>query len=151
MRPSMAYPSRRKSFPFYKILTPRDLDAVVTYVRSVPPVRNEVQPSVYKASMHVELVPGAEKPFEETALRDPVVRGFYLATTAHCMECHARRPDGAYDFTNWLGKGGHEMRGPYGTVTVRNITSHPKSGIGMDRCGDQAGAYSRNIARWTRF
>src|SRR6516225_10098500 len=65
MRPSMAYPSRRKSFPFYKILTPRDLDAVVTYVRSVPPVRNEVQPSVYKASMHVELVPGAEKPFEE--------------------------------------------------------------------------------------
>ena len=101
--------------------------------------------------MHVELVPGAEKPFEETALRDPVVRGFYLATIAHCMECHARRPDGAYDFTNWLGKGGHEMRGPYGTVTVRNITSHPKSGIGMDRCGDQAGAYSRNIARWTRF
>jgi hypothetical protein len=46
------------------------------------------------------------------------------------MECHARRPDGAYDFTNWLGKGGHEMRGPFGTVTVRNITSHAKSGIG---------------------
>jgi hypothetical protein len=57
--------------PFYKILTPRDLDAVVSYVRSVPPVRNEVQPPVYKAPMHVELIPGAEKPFEETALRDP--------------------------------------------------------------------------------
>jgi len=45
-------------FPFYKILTPRDLDAVVTYVRSVRPVRNEVQPPVYKTPMHVELIPG---------------------------------------------------------------------------------------------
>ena len=147
MRPSMAYPSGRKSFPFYKILTPRDLDAVVTYVRSVPPVRNEVQPSVYKAPMHVELVPGAEKPFEETALRDPVVRGFYLATIAHCMECHARRPDGAYDFTNWLGKGGHEMRGPYGTVTVRNITSHPKSGIGEWTDAEIKRALTQGISR----
>lgn len=117
-------------FAFYKILTPRDLDAVVNYVRSVRSVRNEVQPPVYKAPMHVELIPGAEKPFDEAALRDPVKRGFYLATIAHCMDCHARRPDGAHDFTNWLGKGGFEMRGPFGTVTVRNITSHPKSGIG---------------------
>jgi len=117
-------------FPFYKILTPRDLDAVVTYVRSVPPVRNEVQPPVYKAPVHVELIPGAEKPIDEAALGGPVKRGFYLATIAHCMECHARRPDGVYDFRNWLGKGGHEMKGPFGTVVVRNITSHPKSGIG---------------------
>ena len=62
----MAYPlAPQMPFPFYKILTPRDLDAVVSFVRSVQPVRNEVQPPVYKAPMHVEPVPGAEKPFGE--------------------------------------------------------------------------------------
>jgi mono/diheme cytochrome c family protein len=117
-------------FVFYKALTPRDLDAVVTYIRSVAPFRNSVQPPDYLGPTEVSLVPGAERPFEESALRDPVKRGFYLATAAHCMECHARRPDGVYDFKNWLGKGGHEMSGPFGNVTVRNITSHPTAGIG---------------------
>ena len=46
-------------FPFYKILTPSDLDAVVPHVRSVRPVQNEVQPPVYKAPMHVKPIPGA--------------------------------------------------------------------------------------------
>jgi len=118
------------TFRFYKILTRHDLDAVVAYVRSVAPIRNEVQVPTYKAPMQEFLIPGAERPIEESALRDPVRRGFYLATIAHCMECHARRPDGVYDFKNWLGKGGHEMTGPFGAVTVRNITSHPTAGIG---------------------
>ena len=34
-------------FTFYKILTPRDLDAVVAYLRSVAPVSNEVPAPVY--------------------------------------------------------------------------------------------------------
>ena len=55
-------------FAFYRILTVRDLDAVVAYLRSLPSVRNEVAPPVYKAPMHVELVPGAVKPFTEEAL-----------------------------------------------------------------------------------
>ena len=42
-----------------------------------------------------------------TTLRDPITRGFYLATIAHCMECHGRRPDGVQDYRNALGKGGY--------------------------------------------
>ena len=38
-----------------------------------------------------------------TTLRDPITRGFYLATISHCMECHGRRPDGAQDYRNALG------------------------------------------------
>jgi mono/diheme cytochrome c family protein len=116
---------------FYKILTPRDLDAVAAYIRSVAPVRNEVQPPVYKAAMHAEPVPGAEKPIGEEVPGDPVRRGFYLGTIAHCMECHSRRPDGTQDFKAGLGKGGHEMKGPFGSVIVRNISSHPTAGIGQ--------------------
>ena len=115
---------------FYKILTPRDLDAIVAYLRSVAPVRNEVQAPVYKAAMHAEPIPGAVKPFTEGDLRDPVKRGFYLATIAHCMECHARRPDRTPDYLNGWGKGGYVFTEPWGSAVVSNITSHPKSGIG---------------------
>jgi mono/diheme cytochrome c family protein len=122
--------SPQMPFPFYKILTPRDLDAIVAYLRTITLVRNEVQPPVYKAAMHTELVPGAVKPFTEEALRDPVKRGFYLATIAHCMECHGRRPDGVQDYKNAWGKGGYVFTGPWGSTVTPNITSHPKSGIG---------------------
>ena len=66
----------------------------------------------------------------EDDLRDPVKRGFYLATIAHCMECHSRRPDGVQDYKTWWGKGGFEFRDTWGAAVARNITSHPTAGIG---------------------
>src|SRR5690349_9177766 len=70
-------------FAFYKVMTPRDLDAVAAYIQSMPAVRNEVQAPNYKAEMRAMLVPGAEKPMADDELGDPVKRGFYLATLAH--------------------------------------------------------------------
>jgi mono/diheme cytochrome c family protein len=115
---------------FYKILTPSDLDAVAAYVRSVAPVRNEVPPPTYKAPMLAETVPGGEKPIGQEVPTDPVKRGFYLATIAHCMECHSRRPDGVNDYTNHWGKGGYEFTGPFGKVVTSNITAHRTAGVG---------------------
>jgi mono/diheme cytochrome c family protein len=117
-------------FAFYKILTPRDLDAVVTYIRSVAPVRNEAQLPDYRSEMHIDLVPGAERSIGDEAPADPVKRGMYLATLAHCMECHSRRPDNQQDYKDWWGKGGAQIKGPWGQVTVRNISSHQENGIG---------------------
>jgi mono/diheme cytochrome c family protein len=130
VRPSGVPLAPQMPFAFYKILTPRDLDAVAAYLKSVAPMRNQVMPPVYKAEMHAVLIPGAEKPIAEEALRDQVTRGFYLATIAHCMECHSRRPDGTQDYVGWNGKGGAEFKGPFGTVLARNISSHPSAGIG---------------------
>jgi mono/diheme cytochrome c family protein len=117
-------------FAFYKVLTPRDLDAVVAYVRSVAPIRNEAQIPNYKAEMHTDLVPGGERSIGNEVPTDPVKRGFYLATLAHCMECHARRPDNQQDYKNWWGKGGAEFKGPWGQVIARNISAHKESGVG---------------------
>jgi mono/diheme cytochrome c family protein len=147
VRPNGVPLAPQMPYAFYKILTPGDLDAVVAYVRSVQPVRNEVQAPNYKAAMHTELIPAAEKAMAEEALRDPVKRGFYLATIAHCMECHSRRPDGTQDFRNGLGKGGHEMTGPFGAVTVSNITSHPKSGIGAWSDAEIKRALTHGVSR----
>ena len=130
MRPNGVPVAHQMPYPFYKILTPGDLDAVVAYVRSVPAVRNQVPAPVYRAATHTELIPGAEKPFSDAMLKDAVKRGFYLGTIAHCMECHARRPDGQHDHVKWYGRGGYVMKSPKASVTVKNITAHKTAGVG---------------------
>lgn len=139
--------SPQMPFAFYRILTPRDLDAIVAYLRSVAPVRNEVQPPVYKAAMHAEPVPGATSPYREDDLRDTVKRGFYLATIAHCMECHGRRPDGMQDYQRAWGRGGYVFKGPWGSAVVPNITSHPKAGVGAWSDAELKRALTEGVAR----
>jgi len=130
MRPNGVPVAHQMPYPFYKVLTPRDLDAVVAYVQSVPAVRNEVPAPVYRAASHVELIPGGEKPFSDATLKDTVKRGFYLGTIAHCMECHSRRPDGTADYGKGYGRGGYVFKSPKGSVTTKNITSHKTAGVG---------------------
>jgi mono/diheme cytochrome c family protein len=147
VRPNGVPVAPQMPYAFYKILTPRDLDAIAAYIRTVAPVKNAVQPPVYKAPMRAQPIPGAEKPLDEAAISDPVKRGFYLATIGHYMECHARRPDGTQDFKNWWGKGGNVMKGPFGAVAVSNITSHPKSGIGEWSDADIKRALTQGVSR----
>jgi mono/diheme cytochrome c family protein len=116
-------------FSYYKVFTPADLDAVVAYVKSVPPVRNEVVAPVYKAAVHADGPPGADKPADPAAFKDPVKLGFYLVTIGHCMECHSPKVNDRHDFSN-LGKGGQEFRGPWGVSVSRNITSSKTAGLG---------------------
>jgi mono/diheme cytochrome c family protein len=116
-------------YGFYKIFTDSDLDAVVTYVRSVSAVSNKVASPIYKAALHADTPPGAERPMSAAEMRDPQKRGFYLATIAHCMECHTPQVNERLDFSN-LGKGGREFLGPWGKVLSRNITSHKTAGLG---------------------
>ena len=117
-------------YGFYKVFTTADLDAIVAYLRSVPAVSNKVQAPLYKAALHAETPPGAEKQVAAADLSDPVKRGFYQVTIAPCMECHTPRVNGKSDFGNALGKGGEEFKGPWGVSVSRNITSHREKGIG---------------------
>jgi mono/diheme cytochrome c family protein len=75
---------------FYKILTPSDLDSIVIYLRSLPPVNSKVPGPVYKMQVPHQVFPGAENAMAEVDLDDKMKRGFYLVTIAHCMECIRR-------------------------------------------------------------
>jgi mono/diheme cytochrome c family protein len=116
-------------YPFYRVFTPGDLDAVVAYLQSVPAVSNKVPPPVYRAAMQASPPPGAGKAMSEADLKDPVKHGFYLFTIAHCGECHTPMANDQLDFVN-LGKGGREFKGPWGVSVSRNITSHKTAGLG---------------------
>jgi mono/diheme cytochrome c family protein len=116
---------------FYPILTPGDLNAIVAYLRTVPPVKNKVPDPIYKIALPHHVFPGAEKAYSQADLNDKLKRGFYLATIGHCMECHTPfAPPGGPDFKNSLGKGGREFPGPWGVSKSRNITSSKTAGIG---------------------
>jgi mono/diheme cytochrome c family protein len=138
---------------FYKALLPNDLNAVVAYLRTVKPVRNEVAAPVYKAPVHRDPYPAAEAGFSKTMFADPVGRGTYLVTIGHCMECHAARSRGVSDYKAGLGRGGRVFPplagSPDGTpgVTAANITSDPAAGIGAWSDAEIVRAVTHGMAR----
>jgi mono/diheme cytochrome c family protein len=134
---------------FYKALTPDDLTAVVAYLRTVKPVRNEVTDPVYKAPVRRDPYPAAEAGFTKAMFTEPVGRGAYLVTIGHCMECHTARPRGVSDYKADLGRGGRTFPAPDGTpgATAANITSDPTAGIGAWSDAEIGHAITHGIAR----
>jgi mono/diheme cytochrome c family protein len=116
---------------FYPILTDSDANALVAYLKSLPPVKNKVPDPVYKIALPHHVFPGAEKAYTPADLNDKVKKGFYLVTIGHCMECHTPvKQGGGVDVANSLGKGGREFPGPWGVSKARNITSSKTAGLG---------------------
>ena len=137
---------------FYKGLLTDDLDAIVAYLHTVKPIRNEVPDTVYKAPVRRDAYPDAEAGFSKATLVDPVRRGAYLVTIGHCMECHAARTQGVSDYKNGLGRGGRVFplreEAPDGPRSVApNITSHPTAGIGAWTDQEITRAITHGISR----
>ena len=137
---------------FYKALLPEDLAAVVAYLRSVQPVRNEVPAPVYKLPVRRDAYPDAEAGFSQAMMADRVKHGAYLATIGHCMECHSAWARGVSDFKTGLGKGGRVFPLREGvadspTGTASNITSHPTAGIGSWSDPEIARAIQQGVSR----
>ena len=115
---------------FYEILTPGDLNAIVAYLKTVKPVKQETPTPIYRIALPRHIPSGAEKPFTDADMSDKVKKGFYLATIGHCFECHTPMGPRGRDFETSYGKGGFEFAGPWGKSVSRNITSHKEKGIG---------------------
>jgi mono/diheme cytochrome c family protein len=138
---------------FYKALLPDDLDAIIAYLRSVTPIRNEVPDPVYKVPVRRDPYPDADAGFSRATLADPVRRGAYLVTIGHCMECHSAWSRGVSDFKTGLGAGGRRFPAREGSpegmpdVTVPNITPHPALGIGAWTDAEIGRAITHGTAR----
>jgi mono/diheme cytochrome c family protein len=140
---------------FYKAIRSDDLDAIVAYLRSVKPVRNEVASPDYKMIPMHQTYPDAEKDYSGDVLKDPVNRGAYLATIGHCMECHSAWKRGVSDYKDGFGRGGRQF-GPrlvqgvqagWKGSTARNITTHPTKGIGAWTDAEIKRAITQGISR----
>lgn len=110
---------------YYIVLTQRDADAIVAYLRSLKPVKNQMPAPEYKVALKQEQPPPSMGKINRKARR-----GYYLATIGHCMECHSPREKGVSLVATQMGTGKHEFKGPWGVSTARNITSDKEKGLG---------------------
>jgi mono/diheme cytochrome c family protein len=137
---------------FYKALLPEDLDAIVAYLRTIKPIRNQVPEPVYKAPVRRDPYPDAEAGFNKAVFTDPAKRGAYLVTIGHCMECHSAFSRGVSDFRTGLGRGGRAFPPrdgePAGSPSIAaNITSDSVAGIGGWTDQEIERAVTQGIAR----
>ncbi len=110
-------------FSLYKRLSDTDLDAIVAFLRTLPPIANEVPKSVY----NFPLPPAYGPPVEHVAdiPRGPTVEyGAYMAgPIAHCLECHTPMGPQGPMYDTALGQGGFVFDGPWGESVSANLTS----------------------------
>jgi mono/diheme cytochrome c family protein len=106
----------------YAIMTARDRDAIVAYLRSIPAVSNAVQKPEYKAPFEITRFPENTE-WPEENLKDTVKRGQYMAALGHCMVCHSKgTPPDKMDYVNGMGGGGRKF-GAQQNVTAANLTT----------------------------
>ena len=132
---------------FYEIMTERDIDAVVAYLRTLKPIKNKVADPIYKMPQVHHAFPGGEKPYTEAMMSDKLKKGFYLVTIAHCLECHTPMGPRGREFVTKLGTGGFEFPGPWGVSVSRNITSSKTKGIGTWTDAEVKRAITQGISK----
>ena len=131
----------RAALPFMEFhhMSDDDLQAVISYLRSQPAVRNPIRPHEFtlvgKAIMAFVLKPVGPKsqpPVTAPAQEATVERGEYIANNvAGCASCHTRRNmlDGSYVAARF--SGGMEMAvegDPNKVLVSPNLTPDPKTG-----------------------
>jgi len=118
-----AMPSRS-----YRSLADEDVNAIVAYLRSVPPVYNPITVK----SHYDDPLPASWGPpvghVEAPPKEDKIAYGAYLAgPVARCTDCHTERQPGEPART---GAGGKSFYGPWGISVSANLTPDATSGLG---------------------
>ena len=135
-----AMPSRS-----YRHLADEDVEAIVAYLRSVPPVHNPITvKSHYDAPLPASWGPPVGR-VEAPAKDDKVAYGGYLAgPLARCMDCHTERRPGE---PAKLGAGGKPFYGPWGISVSANLTPDEASGLGQWSDAEIERAIRTGVAR----
>jgi mono/diheme cytochrome c family protein len=115
----------------YRQLSDEDLAAVIVYVRSVPPVRNQLPLTKMPFRLNF-LMHNMPQPVEAAVpapdQSTPIARGDYLVRMASCSDCHTPQENGQ-PLAGMEFAGGAPFNEPTGTVFSHNITP-AASGIG---------------------
>lgn len=135
--------------PSYRGMSDTDVDAIVAYLRTVPPVRNIVPRSEFRIPLPDAWGPPLG-PVPDVSRDDTVAYGAYLGNAlGHCMECHTPMVHGEFDFSR-TGAGGMLFNKPLGmelAAVAANITPHPEHGIGAWSDEEIKRAITQGISR----
>jgi mono/diheme cytochrome c family protein len=118
-------------YPEYRQMSDEDLASVIAYLRTVPPVRNQL-PATKMPFPQNFLIQNVPEPLTATVAAPnqstPASRGAYLVHMAACANCHTPQENGQ-PMPGMEFAGGFILYEPKGPVASSNITPAP-SGIG---------------------
>lgn len=124
------------SFPImpyvlYNGMAEADLDAIVAFLRSLPPIENEVE---RRQILPPEALPqlSIRKGIVAPEPSDTAARGVYMMTAViACTDCHTPvDPETGQPIREKYMAGGQPFEGPWGIVYGGNITPDKETGIG---------------------
>ena len=115
----------------YGKIDPEDIEAIIAYIRTLPPIEHKVTESSYDFPMSfiIHTIPKKSEPTKRPPSTDRIAYGKYLVRAASCGECHTPFDKGTFDTTKYLA-GGRTFSLPSGDVTSANLTSDKETGIG---------------------
>jgi mono/diheme cytochrome c family protein len=118
-------------YPVYAHLSRPDAEAIVAYLRTLPPVPGEAgeRELDFPLNLIVRTMPREAALRESTPAPGDPAYGAYLVTVAGCRFCHTRQ-DAGNEVPGMAFAGGHEFPLPSGVVVSANITPDPVTGIG---------------------
>jgi mono/diheme cytochrome c family protein len=125
----------RRLFPampymFFRALSDDDLAAVIAYIRTLDPVRNQPPTTEIPEPVMASLPPHQPitEPVPAPDRSDPIAYGAYLTQIGNCIECHTPMTPEGHPIMELMLAGGRIMEGPWGKVAAPNLTTDP-SGI----------------------
>lgn len=119
-------------YPSYRNMSDDDVEAIVAYLRSIPPVRNPLPRSelALPVALMTKAVPQPlTGPVPPPSREDSVAYGRYLVRVGDCAGCHSMKVRGE-SIPEMDLAGGFELRLPEGVVVSANITPDLETGIG---------------------
>lgn len=117
-------------YPHYREMSDEDLASIIVYLRTVPPVRNQLPATKIPFPLNY-LMNNMPQPVTTQAAPDlstPEKRGAYLVSMAACADCHTPQEKGQ-PIPGMEFAGGFLLHEPKGDVVSNNITP-AASGIG---------------------
>ena len=115
--------------PYMKLreMSDEDLASVITYIRTLPPVRKRVPPSTVPFPVN-RFINGAPQPIEEPVPEPDrstaEKRGQYIATLAVCADCHTPRDSRSQAMEDMAFGGGNVMK-VQGRPTIATVNLTP--------------------------
>jgi mono/diheme cytochrome c family protein len=114
----------------YRNMSDEDLASIVVYLRSLPPVHNQLPATeiIFPVNYLIRGAPDpVTEPVADVSSADQIKYGAHLVEQARCANCHTPLVRGQ-NVPGMEFAGGFSFRGPWGNVASANITPDP-SGI----------------------
>lgn len=118
-------------YPYYGTLDEEDLLSVIAYIRTLPEISSNPEPSRanFPMSIILHMIPKAAAFNPKPNPADTVAYGKYLTTAGACIHCHTVSSKGELDMSKAFA-GGQELFTPQGSIISANITPSKNTGIG---------------------